>query len=140
MIVYCTPAFISQANKLSKNSSYSSVFSDVSDFLKDKTIGELHKIKDIICQHPGIYSINKYRICNSIMNKGKSGSYRCISACHPAKKFIVLGFIYPKTGSERAINLSKKEYKDIAAEIKNAIASKNLSILNLDSNLLTKYD
>ena len=50
------------------------------------------------------------------MHRGKRGSYRCVCACFP-KKTLVLGCVYPKTGSDGVDNLSKDEYKRIAKSI-----------------------
>ena len=58
------------------------------------------------------------------MNKGKSGSYRCISVCLPKENKIFLDTIYPKTGSDGHDNLTKEAYKDCAKRVNEAIAKK----------------
>jgi hypothetical protein len=78
-----------------------------------------------------VYSLNKYRILNSISNKGKSSSYRCICACHVKAGLIVLDTIYPKTGSEAVDNLTKEAYKEIAKNIKESLHKRHLYILDL---------
>lgn len=131
MKVYCTVDFIAAIEKLQKNNSYTDVLTDVCDYLSDKDIIELHQIKDILRKTDGIYSLNKYRIANSQMNQGKSGSYRCICVCLPQKDEIYLGYIYPKTGAEGKDNLTKEDYKNIAATIQNSIQSSKLYVLDI---------
>jgi hypothetical protein len=130
MNVYCTTQFIKELEKLQRNSSYSAVLDDVCNFLSDKSVEELHQMVDILRKTPGIYSLNKHRIANSVSNQGKSGSYRCIAVCLPKQNSIYLGYIYPKTGSQGKDNLDKKDYKKIAAAIADAIAANDL--YNLD--------
>ncbi len=83
-------------------------------------------MKDILNNSPGIYSLNKYRIINSLTNKGKSSSYRCICVCLPKNETIYLDTIYPKTGSSGTENLTKEAYKSIARNIKKSIEEKEL--------------
>lgn len=130
MNVYCTTQFIKELEKLQRNSSYSAVLDDVCSFLSDKSVEELHQMVDILRKTPGIYSLNKHRIANSVSNQGKSGSYRCIAVCLPKQDSIYLGYIYPKTGSQGKDNLDKKDYKKIAAAIADAMATNDL--YNLD--------
>ena len=137
MIVYCTFRFIDYIKQLSTNNSYSAVLGDVCDYLKDKNVTELHITKSVIHNASGIYSLNKYRIQNSISNKGKSSSYRCICACHVEAKLIILDTIYPKTGSEAVDNLSKEAYKEIAKSIKNSLLKKQCCVLDVGSQKYT---
>lgn len=95
MTVYCTERFEEDILALQKNNSYSDVLIDACDYFLDKNIQELHITKDIISNAQGKYSLNKYRIMNSTMKKGKSGSYRCISVCLPELNSVYLGTIYP---------------------------------------------
>src|ERR1035437_6880409 len=113
MIIYCTRIFYTEIHKLKKNNSYAAIIDDVCDYFKDKDINELHITRDIISSANKIYSLNKYRIVNSLLNKGKSSSYRCISGCFVQKKYIILDTIYPKTGSDGFDNLTKETYKRI---------------------------
>ncbi|MFI5164546.1 MAG: hypothetical protein ACHQHP_04775 [Bacteroidia bacterium] len=131
MIVYCTYSFNKEISHLQKNNSYTSILDDVLDYFKDKDINELHQTRDIIQNVQNKYSLNKYRIANSTMNKGKRSSYRCICACFLAENKIVIGKIYPKTGSDGFDNLSKEEYKSIAKEILQALKEKALFILDI---------
>lgn len=48
MKVYCSQRFYEQIQELSKNNSYSAILTDVCDYFKDKSVGELHITKDII--------------------------------------------------------------------------------------------
>ena len=121
MVVYCTTAFHEQIFKLQKNNSYINILNDLCDYFSDKDISELHITRDIISNNTGIYSLNKYRIANSSMNKGKSGSYRCISVCLPKENKLFLDTIYPKTGSDGFDNLTKEAYKDCAKRVNEAI-------------------
>jgi hypothetical protein len=91
----------------------------------------LNITKDIIQSSANVYSLNKFRIINSLSNKGKSSSYRCLCGCYTKGNFVVLDTIYPKTGSEGIDNLSKERYKEIALNIKNALHEKELYCLNL---------
>ena len=111
MIVYCSFRFYEQVCELKKNNSYAAIVTDICDYFKDKNISELHMTKDIIQSAANIYSLNKFRIINSLSNKGKGSSYRCLCGCYPKVNFIVLDTIYPKTGSEGIDNLSKEAYK-----------------------------
>lgn len=126
MIIHCTPRFISDIEELQKKNSYSQVLIDVCNYFSDKSILELHLTRDIIQNSQGKYSLNKFRIMNSSMKKGKSGSYRCITVVLPEKDSIYLGRIYPKTGSEGIDNLTKEEYKEIAKQV-NFVINNNLS-------------
>ncbi|MDI9340716.1 MAG: hypothetical protein QM534_09090 [Sediminibacterium sp.] len=129
MTVYCTPQFEDNIKELQKNNSYSNILKDVCSYFNDKNVQELHLTRDIIQNIAGKYSLNKFRIMNSSMNKGKSGSYRCISVVMVDLDSIYLGRIYPKTGGDGIDNLSKEAYKDIAAYIKDCIKSKSLKKL-----------
>lgn len=130
MNVFCTFSFEKQIRKLERNGSYSAVLNDVCKFLSEKNIEELHKMNDILRTTPGTYSLNKYRITNSLTNKGKSSSYRCICVCLPKNDSIYLDTIYPKTGSQGKENLDKDAYKKIAANI--AAAIQQAELLRLD--------
>ena len=133
MVLYCTERFKQQVAVLEKNNSYSAIIVDICDYFKDKNIDELHITKDIIRS-----STNKYRIGNSLSNKGKSSSYRCISGCYVKKDFLVLDTIYPKTGSDGIDNLSVEKYKEIAGNIKNAIESYSLYELDIELKAFSK--
>jgi hypothetical protein len=109
-----------------RNNSYKAIIEDVCSFFREKSISELHLMKDILNNSPGIYSLNKYRIINSLTNKGKSSSYRCICVCLPKNETIYLDTIYPKTGSSGTENLTKEAYKSIARNIKKSIEEKEL--------------
>ncbi|MDX2172062.1 MAG: hypothetical protein SFY56_03030 [Bacteroidota bacterium] len=138
MDVYCTTRFITEIVKLSKNNSYNLVINDVCDYLINKSIQELHITNDLLVNGNDTYSLHKYRIKNSLTNKGKSSSYRCVSVCLPKTDLIILGSIYPKTGSDGIENLSKEEYKTIAKEIaegKNNNTLKKLDIKNKIINI-----
>ncbi len=132
MKVYCTAAFIDTVKKLQGNNSYSAVLNDVCAFLSDKSTNELHLMVDVLKKSPGIYSLNKHRISNSLSNKGKSGSYRSICVCLPKQDSIYLGYIYPKTGSGGKDNLEKEDYKAIATSIQKAIETNNLYALDIE--------
>lgn len=121
MVIYCTYSFYEQLHTLQKNKSYANIIEDVFAFFIDKNIEELHITKDIISNASGTYSLNKYRIANSAMGRGKRGSYRCICVCFPNENKVYLGLIYPKTGAEGTDNLTKEAYKNCASNIKNAI-------------------
>jgi|GEM_PF-1622738 len=138
MTIYCTPNFCKQIAELAKNKSYASVLADVCDYFKDKNIHELHITKAVIRTSPSIYSINKYRIINSLSNKGKSSSYRCICGCYVKNDLIILDTIYPKTGSEGIDNLSKEQYTNIATSIKDAVSVNDLAILDIGNQQITK--
>ena len=138
MKIYCTQNFLDCINKLQSNNSYQSVTGDVCSFLKEKNITELHQIKDILNTTPGIYSLNKYRIINSLTNKGKSSSYRCICVCLPKNDSIYLDTIYPKTGSSGTDNLTKEAYKSIAKNIKNCIEKNDLFRLDIERQIFIK--
>jgi hypothetical protein len=131
MKVYCTQHFRDNLKKLARNSSYAAIVTDVCSFLQDKSLSELHQMNDIINVAPGKYSLNKYRIINSLTNKGKSSSYRCISVCLPEEDCVYLDTIYPKTGSEGKDNLDKKEYKAIAANVAIARKANDLYLLDI---------
>lgn len=131
MKVYCTPQFITALEKLQRNNSYSAVLDDVCAFLRDKNIEELHQMVDVLKKAPGIYSLNKHRIANSVSNQGKSGSYRCICVCLPKENSIYLGYIYPKTGSQGRDNLESDDYKRIAANVQKAKAADDVYELDL---------
>jgi len=131
MVIYCSVRFYQEVCELQKNNSYSAIIADVCNYFKDKDISELHITKDIIQSSNKIYSLNKFRINNSLSNKGKSSSYRCICGCFLKNDIVVLGAIYPKTGSEGVDNLSKEEYKNIAGNIKNSIEKNRLYILDV---------
>lgn len=135
MRVHCSYRFYEQLQELSKNNSYSAILTDICDYFKDKSVGELHITKDIIQSSSKTYSLNKYRIINSKSNKGKSSSYRCIRGCFVKDNVIILDTIYPKTGSEGIDNLSKETYKEIAKNIKQAIEQNLLYTLNLDTQI-----
>lgn len=135
MRVHCSYRFYEQLQELSKNNSYSAILTDICDYFKDKSVGELHITKDIIQSSSKTYSLNKYRIINSKSNKGKSSSYRCICGCFVKDNVIILDTIYPKTGSEGIDNLSKETYKEIAKNIKQAIEQNLLYTLNLDTQI-----
>ena len=131
MKVYCTQHFRDNLKKLARNNSYATIISDVCSFLEDKSLSELHQMNDIINVAPGKYSLNKYRVINSLTNKGKSSSYRCISVCLPEEDSIYLDTIYPKTGSEGKDNLDKQEYKSIAANVMKARKTNDLYSLDV---------
>lgn len=131
MVLYCTERFKQQVADLEKKNSYSAIITDICDYFKDKNTSELHITKDIIRSSTNTYSINKYRIGNSLTNKGKSSSYRCISGCFVKKDYLVLDTIYPKTGSDGIDNLSAEKYKEIAVNIKNSIENNSLYELDL---------
>lgn len=114
MNVYSTPQFIRRIELLQHHNAYADVLADICQFLAEKDIHELHQMVDVLKRTPGIYSLNKHRIPNRTMNKGKSGSYRCISVCLPQVNAIYLGYIYPKTGPEGVANLVKEDYQKIA--------------------------
>ncbi len=133
MKIYCTQHFIDTIQHLSKNKSYKAILEDVCVFFADKGIEELHIMNDIINRFLGKYSLNKYRISNSLTNKGKSASYRCICVCLPKQKAIYLDTIYPKTGSFGAENLTKEAYKEIAKNVQLAIAVNKLFMLNIET-------
>ena len=138
MIVYATAEFKRQPETLAHKNSYSDVASDVCNFLKDKDLQELHQMRDLIQNTTGTYSLNKYRIANSIMQRGKRGSYRCICACFPITDTIVLGAVYPKTGSDGVDNLPKEEYKRIAKSILQALESKELFLFDKQHGMFLK--
>ena len=133
MVIYCTNSFYEQLHILQKNKSYVNVMSDICDFFTDKNIEELHITKDIISNATGTYSLNKYRIANSAMARGKRGSYRCICVCLPKENKIYLETVYPKTGAEGAENLTKEAYKACAANVKEAIKNNKLFELMISS-------
>lgn len=137
MEVFCTPSFHADIHKLQKNNSYSRILEDVCSYLADKNISELHLTRDLITHINGKYSLNKYRVPNCLINKGKSGSYRCICVCLPVENQIYLGKIYPKTGTDGADNLDKKEYKIIAAQISKAIQENNLYVISIEKQTMT---
>jgi len=138
MKIYCTVNFINCIQKLERNNSYQSIIEDTCTFFQEKSIGELHLMKDILNNSPGIYSLNKYRIINSLTNKGKSSSYRCICVCLPKNEAIYLDTIYPKTGSSGTENLTKESYKSIAKNIKNSIEKKELYQVDINKQTFTK--
>ncbi len=131
MKIYCTPQFIKELEKLQRNNSYRAILDDVCGFLSDKNVEELHVMVDILSKSPGIYSLNKHRIANSLSNQGKSGSYRCICVCMPKEDCIYLGYIYPKAGSQGRDNLEKEDYKRIAASVQKAKVADDLFELDL---------
>lgn len=131
MIVYCTERFENEILSLQKNNSYKDILIDVCEYFSDKNINELHITRDIISNAKGKYSLNKFRIQNSTMKKGKSGSYRCVSVCLPEEDTVVLGVIYPKTGSDGLDNLQKEEYKKIAKLVKEALTNKKYKKINI---------
>ena len=120
MKLYCVKQFNDECAKLTKNNSYSNLINDVCSYFKNKTITELHQTHDLLTTHTGVYSLHKYRIKNSKINKGKSSSYRCIAVCLPKLEVVILGFVYAKTGSDGFDNLSKETYKEIAKNIADA--------------------
>jgi hypothetical protein len=138
MNIYCTERFESNFVNLQKNNSYSEILNDICTYFLDKNISELHITKDIIHNAKGKYSLNKYRIMNSKMNKGKSSSYRCIAVCLPEMNILYLGAIYPKTGSDSIDNLTKEEYKEIAGYIKDTINNRKYKILDLNQRKLVE--
>lgn len=138
MLVYCTERFYQQVTNLKKNNSNAAIITDICDYFTDKNISELHFTKDIILSSANTYSLNKYRIINSLSNKGKSSSYRCICGCYLKSDFLILDTIYPKTGSDGIDNLTKETYKEIAQNIKNAIQNNVLYILDLDKKTFSK--
>lgn len=136
MTIFCTQSFEDNLLNLKKKNSYFAILEDVCNYFKDKDILELHITRDIINTTPSIYSLNKYRIPNSNMKRGKSGSYRCICICSPKTNCIYLGCIYPKTGSDGFDNLSKQAYKEIASNISQSIENKSLKRLDIDTQTL----
>jgi len=138
MVIYCTSSFHEQLYSLQKNKSYVNIINDIFDFFANKNIEELHITKDIISNVSGTYSLNKYRIANSAMGRGKRGSYRCICVCLPKENKIFLGTIYPKTGAEGIDNLTKEAYKAYASDIKDAIKSGILYELNISTQSFVK--
>lgn len=139
MTVYATAEFKELVEVLAGKSAYSQILTDLCHFLKDKDMAELHQMRDLIQNATGTYSLNKYRIANSCMQRGKRGSYRCICACFPPKNILVLGCVYPKTGSDGVDNLSKDEYKRIAKSIQLALESKMLFVFDKQSGAFEKY-
>ncbi len=131
MIVYCTERFLKNILELKKNNSYSGILEDVCDYFLDKSIAELHITRDIIQNSKGTYSLNKYRIMNSTMNKGKSGSYRCITVVLPLQNSIYLATIYPKTGSDGIDNLTVSACKEIAKYVQQSILGNQLKVLDI---------
>jgi predicted house-cleaning noncanonical NTP pyrophosphatase (MazG superfamily) len=140
MNVYCTHQFEKHIRKLERNSSYASILEDVCTFLSDKNIEELHQMNDVLRKSPGDYSLNKYRIPNSLINKGKRSSYRCICVCLPKKDYIVLDTIYAKTGSLGKENLEKEEYKGISKNIAIAIQQRLLLKIDIRKKKITLLD
>ncbi|MCC6371548.1 MAG: hypothetical protein IT236_11135 [Bacteroidia bacterium] len=136
MIVYGTERFFSDLSSLQKNNSYSNIFNDVCDYFIDKNVQELHFTRDIIQNSTGKYSLNKFRIMNSAMKKGKSGSYRCIAVVLPESDAIYLGCIYPKSGADGVDNLSKEKYKEIATYIKESVVNKTFKIINVSLRII----
>ncbi|MBS1592909.1 MAG: hypothetical protein JST90_01205 [Bacteroidetes bacterium] len=137
MKVLCTQNFIDCIARLAGNNSYSAVLDDVCAFLSDKDIQELHQMKDLLRITPGKYSLNKYRIKNSLTNKGKSSSYRCIAVCLPEVDEIYLDTIYPKTGSQGQENLDKERYKSIAKNVQASISGNELFELDVKTGQLS---
>lgn len=138
MTLYITVDFQQQVKELAKKNSYANILDDICNFFLDKDIKELHVMRDIIQNSTNTYSLNKFRISNSIMQKGKSGSYRCICACFPTKDIVVLGSIYPKTGSDGIDNLPKQEYKNIAKSIQKALSTRELLTLDFSTGTIKK--
>lgn len=121
MILYATREFKDELEGLAEKNSYSGIVADVCLFFRDKDVDELHHMRDLIQNTSGTYSLNKYRMANSAMQRGKRGSYRCICVCLPQTDTVILGSIYPKTGSDGVDNLSKDAYKHIAKSILQAL-------------------
>lgn len=107
MILYATREFRNELEGLAQKNSYSEIITDVCLFFRDKDVAELHCMRDLIQNTSGTYSLNKYRIANSGMQRGKRGSYRCICVCLPQADTVILGSIYPKTGSDGVDNLQR---------------------------------
>ncbi|MBS1634597.1 MAG: hypothetical protein JST26_01655 [Bacteroidetes bacterium] len=138
MTIYFTNRFYKHLIDLQKNKSYAAVLDDICDYFSDKNIQELHQTRDIISNSSGTYSLHKFRVANSVMNKGKSASFRCIGACFVKDELIVLDTIYPKTGSDGIENLTKETYKEIATNIKDALISGSLYTLILSNKSFKK--
>jgi hypothetical protein len=138
MVIYCTNSFYEQIHTLQKNKSYVNIITDVFGFFTDKNIEELHITKDIISNASGTYSLNKYRIANSAMGRGKRGSYRCICACLIKENKIYLGTVYPKTGAEGIDNITKEAYKAYASDIKDSIKDNTLYELIISNQSFVK--
>jgi len=138
MRIFCTFKFNERISELQKKNNYANILNDVCDFFKGKNLAELHITRDILQNAAGTFSLNKYRISNSSIGAGKSGSYRCICVCKVKEEKVYIDFIYPKTGADGADNLLASAYKECVKNITAAILEKKLYKLDIEACTLTR--
>ncbi|NIJ52860.1 hypothetical protein [Dyadobacter arcticus] len=124
MNIYCTERFKSEFKKLIKYNSYK--------ILERQVIDNFFNCSDDQIRHGTTISSSSYR---SVVKKriGGRGGFRAYFYVYVMDNKIYLSYIYPKTGSEGKISLSKAFRKLIIDETDEAIDRNDLfeiSVLN----------
>lgn len=110
---YSISTFRDQLNDLKKKEKegYVSVWKDICDELKDKTIEELRNTPSLITASQEI-KIIKARVQNSHLRFSKSNGYRLIYLAKLDTAEIILLYVFPKRGKKGAGNITDAAYKD----------------------------
>lgn len=119
---YSISTFRDQLNDLTKKEKdgYVSVWNDICDELKDKTIEELRNTPSLITASQEI-KIIKARVQNSYLNLSKSNGFRLIYLVKLDTAEIILLYVFPKRGKKGAGNITDKAYKDFLETYKTEV-------------------
>lgn len=108
---YSTSCFRNQVCELTKKvkDGYTSVFKDICDELKGKTIDEIRISLDRVRDEEK-FSIVKLRLKNSGLKLSKKDGFRLLYLVRKDKDVVILLDIYPKRGNKQRLNVKNNDY------------------------------
>lgn len=136
MNFYTTTTFRESLASLTKKTKdgYMSVVKDVCETLMNMPDNILRDTNDRVYQYPE-YRIVKLRLVNSGQNLSKSNGFRLIYYVSMLHDSVVLMRIYPKRGSQAAVDLVNAEYTRLQMEVFNESKSHGLHQVDITNGL-----
>lgn len=137
MLFYTTSTFRETLTALTKKSKdgYMSVTRDVCHGLKSMPDNILRDTNDRI-RHFAEYRVVKLRLPNSGQNLSKPNGFRLIYWVLMKNDVAVLLRIYPKRGSQSAVDLTDEEYNRLLIELVNESKANMLHQVDIKNNMV----